>query len=236
MAAARPVLASIDAGTAVPKILAESGGGLAVAPGRSRRVRGGPARAARRPGRRRGHGATGPRLGRARGVAGRRRRRIPPAHRLAAPLNPLHHEPPIASHARGTLLVIHQESRQAREVGPGQEGPVPGRNDVPPHRRDRRRPRPRARRVRTSEPAGRRCVRADHRRPLAHGVRVLPVRHLGAGHGQQGRSAGARLRRVRPHRHPQPRRRRRPLAPVHRRRRSARGPSCRCSSTCTASS
>jgi colanic acid biosynthesis glycosyl transferase WcaI len=32
MAAARPVVASIDAGTAVPKILAESGGGLAVPP------------------------------------------------------------------------------------------------------------------------------------------------------------------------------------------------------------
>jgi colanic acid biosynthesis glycosyl transferase WcaI len=32
MAAARPVVASIDVGTAVPKILAESGGGVAVAP------------------------------------------------------------------------------------------------------------------------------------------------------------------------------------------------------------
>jgi colanic acid biosynthesis glycosyl transferase WcaI len=32
MAAARPVVASIDAGTAVPKILAESGGGVAVPP------------------------------------------------------------------------------------------------------------------------------------------------------------------------------------------------------------
>jgi len=32
MAAGRPVVASIDAGTAVPQILAESGGGIAVDP------------------------------------------------------------------------------------------------------------------------------------------------------------------------------------------------------------
>ena len=56
---------------------------------------------------------------------------VRPAHRLAGPLTPLQHEPPIASHARGTLLVIHQESRQARQVGPRQEGPLPGRHNVP---------------------------------------------------------------------------------------------------------
>ena len=89
MAAARPVLASIDPGTAVPKILDQSGGGVAVPPDEPVAFVRGPARAARRPGRRRGHRATRSRLGGARGVTGGRRGRIPPAHRLAGPLNPL---------------------------------------------------------------------------------------------------------------------------------------------------
>ena len=88
MAAARPVLASIDPGTAVPKILEQSGGGVTVAPDEPVAFVAGPARAARRPGRRRGHRATRSRLGGARGVTGGRRGRIPPARRLAAPVDP----------------------------------------------------------------------------------------------------------------------------------------------------
>ena len=73
---ARPVLASIDPDTEVPTILAESGGGVAVPPDDTGRLRPGAARAARRPWRGRGDG----RAGAARGSSGRPRRRLSATH------------------------------------------------------------------------------------------------------------------------------------------------------------
>ena len=80
LAAGRPLVAAIDAGTEVPALLAESGGGVAVAPDDADAFTAALRRLRRRPGRRRGDGPRGPRMGRAlrphrRAVAERVRRR-----------------------------------------------------------------------------------------------------------------------------------------------------------------
>ena len=99
----------------------------------------------------------------------------PPRHRRGAP---------VALRPRGSLIVVDQKGRPARPEGQGQEGPVPGRDPVPAHRRDRAGARRRHDRVRPPDRAGRRRLAADDRRPLARRVRVLPVRHVGAARRQ----------------------------------------------------
>ena len=140
LAAGRPVVAAIDPGTEVPRLL-----------GRVRRRR---RRAARRPGRvrRRGRAALArrPRAGAPRwagaggqwvdrrGVAGGGRRaptsalvtELATAPATAGPAA----DPPVASRPRG-FLIVDQEGRQAGPEGQGQEGPLPGRDAVPADRR-----------------------------------------------------------------------------------------------------
>ena len=93
-------------------------------------------------------------------------------HRTASRQRP---DAQVALRPRGTLIVVDQKGRQARPEGQGQEGPVPGRNTVPAHRRDRRGARRRHDRLRPPDRSGRRLLAADRQRPLARCLRVLPV-------------------------------------------------------------
>ena len=234
MAAGRPVVASIDPDTAVPRILAESGGGVAVPPDDPGLHRRDPVDG-RRSGRRRRIGARG-RAWVEREASpcrsGRRLRR--PA--AFAGLTPHPIRAPLASRGRGTLLVLHQESRQAGPVRQGQEGPLPGRNGVPRGRDHRDRARAGARRLRPPEPAvGRRLRRTAAVRSLAPRLRLLPLRHMVPARRRRRAAGHRQLHPVRPHRHPQPRRRLDPLAPVHLGRGRAAMPRSACSSTPTTS-
>ena len=140
-------------------------------------------------------------------VTALRRRRRPRAHR---------HDPPVASHPRG-FLIVDEEGRQAGPEGQGQEGPLPGRDAVPDGHPGHLGVRPGDHRLRPRQPARGRCLTADGPRPLARRLRLLAVRRAGDGQAQRRPRGGRQQRPVGEHRLPahrraQPRRRCHPLA------------------------
>ena len=219
LAAGRPVVAAIDEDTEVPRLLEASGAGIAVPPRRPGSVRRRRPTPRRRSPARRPDGPRGAEVGGRRGLAGSGgdqlrvvdqdapRRRRPRAHR---------HDPPVASHPRGFLIVDKKAAKLAKK-GKGKKVRFQGGTLFPMvilgilvfglativYARD--------------QPAGGRRLAADGPRPLARRLRLLAVRRAGVrqahrrsrGGGQQRPAAEHGLP---AHRGAQPRRRRHPLA------------------------
>ena len=147
---------------------------------------------------------------------------------------------PAASLAARGKFLVDQEGRQAGAEGQGPQGALPGRHRLPGRRRAHADPRPRAHRVQPPDAAGRRRLAAHGQRPLARRLRLLPLRRPGTSSPATSKRSNAarpvRQHRLPAHRHPQPRRRRHPLAPVHVGRGRRATPCSACSSRTTASS
>ena len=128
LAAGRPVLAAIDAGTTIPRLLAESGAGVSVAPDDPEQFTAAVAELVADGRAPRGDGRGGTAMGGVGGV---------PGGGGAATYEALIGElggAPVAFRPRGSIILVDQEGRSPRPEGQGPARPLPGRHAVPPGR------------------------------------------------------------------------------------------------------